>query len=1063
MKTLINLSLSLIIAFNLNAQWIQAGGPEGGGINCIKRINNELWAGTPNGMYVSLNDGASWQNHPLLKDWCLDLEYFNDTLVLLYQKLEINQNQSLDYLLYSITSFDGGMNWLSPTLIETEMFAGDGRLYKTGNAIFTRGAYDYYISYDFGNSWSLYGPPFGSGMWVLFEEDNKMLISNTGGTLNYTPGGLQNFITINTSYNINSAFMIDTIIYIEAYNSGTINHSLILKSNNYGVTWDTLYYYQPQIISNGLFFINGIIYKYTYPDYIMSSDSGNTWVTKSFANNYYINPNTIVLSNGDFLNYMHPVGLVRYSHLLNNYIPSYSGFKSQYITKLASNNSILFAGTMHALYKSLDAGNTWTPISIEIGWVTDFIFKGDTIIGAQEEYMGYLVRSFDNGISWDTVLAPVGYTWSSPTSMAELNGVLYLSGNSLNYSNDWGLTWNTMPPLPTVPGNCLTNSQQKGALKNINGQLFIVTNGGHIFKFEQTIQTWTFLYCFWSTGTSNGNSLYRLGNSIVMSGRVGMFISNDQGNTWNSINISGTPFGISPRSLVEMNNVWFGTLGSFGVYFSMDQGITWQPVHSGFAPFYSRGGLALVNNILFSAGHYSSVWRRSGAFETISGNIYYDVNNNSIKDPGENGLSQVIIKTNTTNFYATSDTLGNYSLFTDAIGDTIKAIVPASYATSNPSHYIANGAAINQDFGIYIAPDIQDLSVDITNINVFRPGFETTINLNVKNSGSVNLAAQSELILDSLLQFKSSIPAPDIQNGDTLIWNISTMNFLDQINIPVIVETFFASTIGDTINCTATVLPIIGDTLPINNIATLNEIIVGSFDPNDKQCVQGEFFTPDQLAAGEELQFIIRFQNEGTYPADFVIIKDTISYYLDLSTFRVISSSHAMQWSLSGTGIASFAFYNINLPPAIIDELGSHGYVKYAVKAKESVTIGTAITNTAYIYFDFNPPIVTNTTTTLVAYPFVLTDIQIAPAIYSEKYSLKIYPNPTTDYINIELSDNINGISRLVIRDITGKILSQQNIDRKDIISVSDLAHGIYFGSVYLNDNSVLNFKFVVN
>jgi hypothetical protein len=49
------------------------------------------------------------------------------------------------------------------------------------------------------------------------------------------------------------------------------------------------------------------------------------------------------------------------------------------------------------------------------------------------------------------------------------------------------------------------------------------------------------------------------------------------------------------------------------------------------------------------------------------------------------------------------------------------------------------------------------------------------------------------------------------------------------------------------------------------------------------------------------------------------------------------------------------------LPDSLTDPIGSKGYFIFSIKRLNSVP-GTTINNTASIYFDFNPPIITNTT-----------------------------------------------------------------------------------------------------
>jgi len=70
--------------------------------------------------------------------------------------------------------------------------------------------------------------------------------------------------------------------------------------------------------------------------------------------------------------------------------------------------------------------------------------------------------------------------------------------------------------------------------------------------------------------------------------------------------------------------------------------------------------------------------------------------------------------------------------------------------------------------------------------------------------------------------------------------------------------------------------------------------------------------------------------------------------------------------------LVEFSFKNILLPDSTTNEPLSHGFVSYKINQKEGLPENTTIENTAYIYFDFNPPIVTNTTNNLLVSESIL-------------------------------------------------------------------------------------------
>ncbi|MBP6238963.1 MAG: hypothetical protein KA536_22625 [Saprospiraceae bacterium] len=144
--------------------------------------------------------------------------------------------------------------------------------------------------------------------------------------------------------------------------------------------------------------------------------------------------------------------------------------------------------------------------------------------------------------------------------------------------------------------------------------------------------------------------------------------------------------------------------------------------------------------------------------------------------------------------------------------------------------------------------------------------------------------------------------------------------------------------------------------------------IVCAYDPNDKQVVPYGKKEERFVLKDEPLSYTIRFQNTGTAAARDVIIRDTLDEGFDLSTFKTLGSSHKLHTELRGPYV-EFYFRNIWLPDSLSNKEGSKGYVNFIVNAKEEIEECAKLENKADIYFDFNPPITTNTVSnTLVSY-----------------------------------------------------------------------------------------------
>ncbi|MFH2143027.1 MAG: hypothetical protein ABIJ97_11425, partial [Bacteroidota bacterium] len=172
--------------------------------------------------------------------------------------------------------------------------------------------------------------------------------------------------------------------------------------------------------------------------------------------------------------------------------------------------------------------------------------------------------------------------------------------------------------------------------------------------------------------------------------------------------------------------------------------------------------------------------------------------------------------------------------------------------------------------------------------------------------------------------------------------------------------------------------------------------ILGSYDPNDKSVSPEGFTANNYIMPGASLDYVIRFQNTGSDTAFTVVVVDTLSAYLDISTFQAGISSHPYTLDVRGQGrpVLLFQFFNINLPDSTTNEALSHGFVKFKIALYDTLVNGTVVENTANIYFDYNIPVITNTTfvtisdTVIYGNPLVIQDMQNKAIT-----DVKIYPN----------------------------------------------------------------------
>lgn len=199
---------------------------------------------------------------------------------------------------------------------------------------------------------------------------------------------------------------------------------------------------------------------------------------------------------------------------------------------------------------------------------------------------------------------------------------------------------------------------------------------------------------------------------------------------------------------------------------------------------------------------------------------------------------------------------------------------------------------------------------------------------------------------------------------------------------------------------------------------------VGSYDPNDKQGFPRGYGAQHYIKPGVDIEYLIRFQNTGTDTAFQVVIRDTLSPWLDPGSVAPGASSHPYRFDYYGDGYLKFVFDPIALPDSNVNQAGSQGFVSFRVKQRADVPLETDIFNQAAIYFDANPPVITNKTQHRVGESFVTVSAW-SPGLPG--LQLSIQPNPAVTYALLQLQglpadaewqvELLDGLGRPVLRE----------------------------------------------
>ncbi|MDQ3108856.1 MAG: T9SS type A sorting domain-containing protein, partial [Bacteroidota bacterium] len=455
----------------------------------------------------------------------------------------------------------------------------------------------------------------------------------------------------------------------------------------------------------------------------------------------------------------------------------------------------------------------------------------------------------------------------------------------------------------------------------------------------------------------------------------------------------------------------------------------------------------------------------AGCDNIITGRIYLDPNLNCTYDAGDSPRQRTV--------YATP---GNYSTIADPLGYyTLRVPVAGTYTQYIGNYMFENvhcpaGGLYNITFpglgdtisGNDFAQDIltvQDIGVWISS-GIMRPGFPGTIYVHYYNNGNVPV---SNVVLtlnhDVLLAYNSASVTPATYSSPTATWNLGTLlpgqNATIAVNFTVAVN----AVINTYLNSDVNIMPVAGDNIIYNNYATDSRIVQGAYDPNIKS-MNSALHNPLASTiplADSVLTYTIHFQNTGTDTAFNIVVVDTLSQNLDATSIVPGPSSNPYTLEMVN-GVMKFNFYNILLPDSNRNEPGSHGWFSYQVNTKNNIAPGDVINNTAGIYFDYNAPVFTNTTSDTIIYPLSISEI---PA-----QAISAFPNPFDQSVQINLPASAKGkICEVILTDAAGRVVLSQQTNGTSTVTIERgmLERGIYFCSIRSEGQLTGTIKLLVN
>ena len=470
---------------------------------------------------------------------------------------------------------------------------------------------------------------------------------------------------------------------------------------------------------------------------------------------------------------------------------------------------------------------------------------------------------------------------------------------------------------------------------------------------------------------------------------------------------------------------------------------------------------------------YPSIFNNFDSCAVINGNIYLDADTDCLRDTNEIGIPWVMVYSPEFNRMAYSDSLGNYSL---RIPPGPQHIFQSSFnhplmGTRCEDTLVVNPTAFNQvingiNFGDTITAPVHDAAIIFGGCAQLVPGHTSYIPSVVQNVGNLPISfIYRHVISDTMWVDGAEGHYAGTQelvsilgiNGDTCTWQVAlnpgqSASFRTWIDLPP-----DPGYVGHTLHSYSEIIPLLQDDNTDNNHFDMNCVVLGSFDPNRKTVNPAGQGAQGLISAEvEDFQFLIEFQNTGTAPADNIYVEDTLSSLFNLNSLQVMAASHAYQTEIRQGNLIRFIFPNINLADSLSNEPESHGWIAFKVKRQADATNpGTVFKNTALIYFDFNEPVVTNTTLNTIAEDVVLSVPQKVTA------ELEIYPNPAVTSVRILLPSKAKEIR---ISDIFGRVLLRKTGDANLLhqMDIQTLSSGIYLVGATLNNGSTVQKKLII-
>ena len=435
----------------------------------------------------------------------------------------------------------------------------------------------------------------------------------------------------------------------------------------------------------------------------------------------------------------------------------------------------------------------------------------------------------------------------------------------------------------------------------------------------------------------------------------------------------------------------------------------------------------------------------------ISGKLYFDGNSNCVLDSNETILKNKLVELTPGPIYANTDTSGNFYFKRPNGNYTINYNTQSGWGLTCPvAPYqitINNDSSFNNDFGTRVTSAANDILINVAQ-GPARPGFNLQSIINYQNVGTGTMFGLIKYYKDTIFTLNNSSLPPDSIVADTLYWSFNNLLIGESRNINLMFHVDSTIPIGTPYLNFVSIQSSIYEVDMWNNSDTISGFVVGSFDPNDKAVTPVGMGPNGYITVDDStLLYKIRFQNTGNYEAYTIVVTDSLDTDLDMNSLQIGTVSHNYRLDVSGTGVIKFIFENIQLPPKTQSPAMSQGFINFYIKQKKNLAPGKKIRNKAFITFDYNEPVITNSVLNTIYNPTAIGE-------QNELIVVELVPNPFSNSTHLNFENSKGEKFILKVLDVTGRLIFETSSNSNSIfINRNKMEAGTYLYQLFNSVN----------